>query len=101
MDPLEWLARMSDHIPDAEQHGTLFYGEYTNRVRGVRQPLEPDGALAAAYPPPKRCSSSRTRLIAKVYQANPLVCTQRVEEAAGELSRILDGLRGGAPITFS
>jgi hypothetical protein len=26
MDPLEWLARMSDHIPDPGQHRTLFYG---------------------------------------------------------------------------
>jgi hypothetical protein len=34
MDPLEWLARLSDHIPDPGQHRTLFYGEYSNRVRG-------------------------------------------------------------------
>ena len=27
LDPLEWLARMSDHIPDPGQHRTLFYGE--------------------------------------------------------------------------
>ncbi len=26
MDPLEWLARLSDHIPDPGQHRTLFYG---------------------------------------------------------------------------
>jgi Putative transposase len=31
MDPLEWLARLSDHIPDPGQHRTLFYGEYSNR----------------------------------------------------------------------
>ena len=34
MDPLEWLARLSDHIPDPGQHRTLFYGEYSSRVRG-------------------------------------------------------------------
>jgi hypothetical protein len=28
MDPLEWLARMSNHIPDPGQHRTLFCGEY-------------------------------------------------------------------------
>jgi hypothetical protein len=27
MDPLEWLARMSDHVPDPGQHRTLFYGQ--------------------------------------------------------------------------
>jgi hypothetical protein len=25
MDPLEWLARMADHIPDPGKHRTLFY----------------------------------------------------------------------------
>jgi len=28
MDPLEWLARMSDHIPDSGQHRTILYGPY-------------------------------------------------------------------------
>ena len=42
MDPLEWLARMSDHIPDPGQHLTLFYGEYSNRVRGTAHCSEPD-----------------------------------------------------------
>jgi hypothetical protein len=37
LDPLEWLARMSDHIPDPGQHRTLFYGEHANRTRCVRQ----------------------------------------------------------------
>jgi len=36
MDPLEWLARMSDHIPDLVHPCTLFCGEYANRVRGER-----------------------------------------------------------------
>jgi hypothetical protein len=26
LDPLEWLARMSDHIPDPGQHRTILYG---------------------------------------------------------------------------
>jgi len=50
LDPLEWLARMSDHIPAPGQHRTLFYGEYANRVRGARQE-EPDGAVTRAEPP--------------------------------------------------
>jgi hypothetical protein len=57
LDPLEWLARMSDHIPDPGQHRTLFYGEYANRVRGACRPSltrprfpqirRPDAALQA------------------------------------------------------
>ena len=76
MDPLEWLARMSDHIPNPGQHRTLFSGEYANRVRGERQPAEADTSTAAAEPPPKRCSPSWARLIAKVYQVDPLFCVR-------------------------
>ena len=74
MDPLEWLARMSDHIPDPGQHRTLFYGVYANRVRGEHQPSEGDASLVTAEPPRKRCSPSWARLIAKVYQVDPLLC---------------------------
>ena len=41
MDPLEWLARMADHIPDQGKHRTLFYAYYANRVRGDRAVEEP------------------------------------------------------------
>ena len=76
LDPLEWLARMSDHIPDPGQHRTLFYGEYANRVRGERQPTDPDTSPVPAEPPRKCCSPSWARLIARVYQVDPLVCTR-------------------------
>jgi hypothetical protein len=41
LDPLEWLARMSDHIPDPGQHRTLFYGEYSSRARVPRNRPKP------------------------------------------------------------
>jgi hypothetical protein len=40
MDPLEWLARMADHIPDPGKHRTHFYAHYANRVRGEQPPEE-------------------------------------------------------------
>ena len=77
MDPLEWLARMSDHIPDPGQHRTLFYGEYSNRVRGFGTPGRSLRRKPAQQPEPRRrCSPSWARLIAKVYQVDPLVCTR-------------------------
>jgi Putative transposase/Transposase zinc-binding domain len=36
MDPLEWLARLADHIPDPGKHRVHFYGHYASRVRGAR-----------------------------------------------------------------
>jgi hypothetical protein len=76
MDPLEWLARMSDHIPDPGQHRTLFYGEYSNRVRGSAHQDVSEAQAGPAPEPRRRCSPTWARLIAKVYQADPLVCTR-------------------------
>src|SRR5262245_41105210 len=94
-----------DHIPDPGQHRTLFYGEYSNRVRGAPQPPEPEANLATPEPPPRRpCSPSWARLIAKIYQVDPLVCTrcgQRMSILAfvsdqHSIRRILDHL--GLPL---
>jgi hypothetical protein len=76
MDPLEWLARMSDHIPDPGHHRTLAYGEYSNRVRGFGHPDDREAQAGEAPEPRKRCSPSWARLIARVYQVDPLVCTR-------------------------
>jgi len=74
MDPLEWLARLSDHIPDPGQHRTLFYGEYSNRARGSGHPGEPEAPSRDEPTPRRRCPPNWARLIAKVYQVDPLVC---------------------------
>lgn len=75
MQPLEWLARMADHIPDPGRHRTLFYAHYANRARGnrARQKPSPKGAQAEA-PKRRRCPPAWARLIAKVYQVDPLRC---------------------------
>jgi hypothetical protein len=44
---------MSDHIPDPGQHRTLFYGEYSNRVRGAVH-RAPSTREAEKPPPPPR-----------------------------------------------
>ena len=76
MDPLEWLARVSDHIPDPGQHRTLFYGEYSNRVRGSAHQDVPEAQAGPAPEPRRRCSPTWARMIAKVYQTDPLVCAR-------------------------
>jgi hypothetical protein len=75
MDPLEWLARMADHIPDPGKHRTLFYGYSANRVRGDSAEEEPGEGKFEEEPAEKRRSSaSWARLIAKVFHADPLTC---------------------------
>ena len=75
MDPLEWLARMADHIPDPGKHRTLFYGHYANRARGARAKGNgpPEGELGQA-PKKRRCRASWAGLISKVYRVDPLRC---------------------------
>jgi hypothetical protein len=38
VDPLEFLARLTAHIPNKYQVMTRYYGYYANRVRGARRP---------------------------------------------------------------
>ena len=75
MDPLEWLARLADHIPDPGRHRTHFYAHYANRVRGER-PDEEAGRHGDDPEPTtgRRSSPSWARLLAKVFQVDPLVC---------------------------
>jgi hypothetical protein len=77
MDPLEWLARMADHIPDPGRHRTLLYAYYANRVRGHRAAPEPAAAKVKEESAKKRrCSASWARLISKVFHVDPLTCAK-------------------------
>ncbi len=106
MDPLEWLARVADHIPDPGKHRTLSYGHYANRARGARAREKAllDGAKDEA-PEKRRCSRSWARLVAKVYHADPLTCREcggRLQVVAYihdhfTIQKILDHLGLGPP----
>jgi hypothetical protein len=73
---------------------------YANRTRGARRNDEPECPEASAEPTRRRCSPTWARLIARIYQTDPLVCTrcgQRMQTTAfltDQLSirRILDHL---------
>jgi hypothetical protein len=74
MDPLEWLARMADHIPDPGKHRTNFHAHYANRVRGQRRPEQVESERHEQPPKKRRCLPTWARLIAKVYHSDPLTC---------------------------
>ncbi len=77
-DPLDFLAEVSAHIPDAHEKTTLFYGWYSNRTRGYRK----RHGLLAMTPAPEFVRETETRaplavrrtwarLIRKVYEVDP------------------------------
>jgi hypothetical protein len=80
-DPLDFLAEVSAHIPDAHEKTTLFYGWYSNRTRGYRKQ---HGLLAKGEAPdplpgpvaraPLEVRRSWARLIRQVYEVDPLLC---------------------------
>ena len=108
MDPLEWLARMSDHVPDPGRHRTLFYAYYAHRVRADRAAAEPSQPEVEEKPATRRrCSASWARLISKVFHVDPLTCAKSGGKLAivaylhdqVSISRILDHLGLNPPET--
>jgi hypothetical protein len=63
VDPLEFLARLTAHIPNKGQVMTRYYGYYANRVRGARRRREqPAGEPSpAAEPVPLALREARQR----------------------------------------
>jgi hypothetical protein len=82
MDPVEWIHRITSHIPDPGKHCQRFYGAYSNHGR---IPIAaPEGVTAASLSAglPERdnpdisreARSTWARLIKKIFEADPLLC---------------------------
>jgi hypothetical protein len=82
VDPLEWIHRITSHIPDPGKHCQRFYGAYSNRGR-VSMAAENDENAASAGA--KHCEQDISdcshetrgtwaRLIKKIFEADPLRC---------------------------
>ena len=83
VDPLEFLARVTAHIPNKYQVMTRYYGYYANRVRGARRrrAVAPDGlppaAKPVAEPGPLALREARHRwaeLLRQIFEVDPLRC---------------------------
>jgi hypothetical protein len=76
MDYLEFIARLTAHIPEKGQVMVRYYGLYSNAHRGTQRKRPTVGPLMLiAQPPPDTTASPGWReLIRKVYEVDPLIC---------------------------
>jgi hypothetical protein len=84
LDPLEFLAEFTQHIPPQGAHLIRYYGWYSNKSRGLRRKqaeapaAEQSGSSAspAAEPAPAHSRASQTwaMLIKRVFEIDPLIC---------------------------
>jgi hypothetical protein len=80
LDPLEWIHRISAHMPDPRSHCQRFYRAHSNRGRVATAHAQGDSGEAAAAPEDgdtdfsREARSTWARLIRKIFEANPLTC---------------------------
>ncbi len=82
-EPLDFLAELTQHIPNKGEHLIRYYGHYSNKARGMRARQAQDRSMGVSpaedpeSPPPALSRSKGRRwaiLIRRVYQADPLRC---------------------------
>jgi hypothetical protein len=96
-DPLDFIAEITQHIPNKGEHTIRYYGFYSNKARGIRAKFacgEPaDSANIAELElevteedtPQRKVYRSRwAAMIQKVYEVDPLKCPK-----CGELMHII------------
>jgi hypothetical protein len=74
-DPLDFLAEVTQHIPQAGEHLIRYYGFYSNKSRGLGAQVQPGVATnAEPAPTPKEVRQRWAALIKQVYEVDPLLC---------------------------
>ena len=78
MDYLEFIARVTSHIPDKGQVTVRYYGLYANAHRGkVRKAsLSPLVLLMAEEEDKRVPSKGWAEMIRKVYEVDPMLCPE-------------------------
>jgi Putative transposase len=79
-DPLDFLAEVTQHIPDPGEHLIRYYGWYSNKKRGLRakSPMKDASAKGngeSILEPNRKTARKRwAALIKQVYETDPLLC---------------------------
>ena len=75
MDYLDFIARVTAHIPDKGQVMVRYYGLYSNAHRGRERKRGQATSLSPILkPPPTSASPGWRELIKRVYEVDPLIC---------------------------
>ena len=76
LDPLEWLRRVTNQIPEKGTHLVRYFGAYANRVRQLYRDTEGEVTEDRAEKEPLLPNSraSWARLMRKVFEVDPLTC---------------------------
>lgn len=79
--PLDFLAQVTQHIPNRSQHLIRYYGWYSNKARGLRKKTHVVERLTEVDPDQDAAFRKAARrqwaaLIKKIYEIDPLVCTK-------------------------
>ena len=100
--PTDFLAAITQHIPDQGAQMVRYYGWYSNKMRGQRHRAQHGGAASAPLrppstpPPPAKLPSKKWRdLIMQVWHTDPLICPRcqhpTEENEPGITHHLLDG----------
>ena len=77
-DPVDFLAVLSQHIPDKGVQMIRYYGLYSNKARGIRRKQETSPSIAwpkSTPPPPLKLPKRTWRdLICQAWHSDPLQC---------------------------
>ena len=73
-EPLEFLAELSQHIPNRWEQTTRFLGAYSSRTRGAKRAGAERSEVLPLPEPALRPSPTWARLIKKVFEIEPLAC---------------------------
>ncbi len=77
-DPLDFIAGLTQHIPDTRKHLTRYFGFYSCKARGLRAKAnrqQPNAVQIDENHTPRRLAHRRwAGLIKQVWRVDPLVC---------------------------
>ena len=76
--PLEFLARITPHIPNKWESTVRYYAHYSHRARGARKKRAAPASTPAVLPLPddqhRKASRAWASLIKRVFEVEPLLC---------------------------